>query len=446
VAAVPTQYHGFCAPRMQFEHGPPVLRYKDRSSPPMSDLHVEQGRVKVTHPVLQFVQKLESFAGTNVDLHQLSPIRNVNQPASKNDSIAVKQASPEVRQVVGVAGFAVSHSDRGKFLGGERARGQSHRQLGLRSVRELGEFKRFGVGRKEYAFRANDAPADVKRQGISELNALDPAVLEYKDAAICSRFRQPAYHFAGIDGAAWNFLPYPQLAGVGPMNRRIAVFRGSIEFVNSGKLQVARNLQVAKNRRSSGQHIAKTRQVAGRRFRKGKTAGVPAGARANGFGFEQNHTLRRIKAFQVRGGRQPTEATPNYGDIDVAGRRGGLRLEVNAPRRLSPADWVRTLRQWSTITFLWPYTDAGSQLQDTTSQFDAFGAPIETLGPLNGVFSLYSVKGISPGHPTPLASAARPLYFTDAQVTVDKQHGCSFQMFLTPAQAGGKQWQFDQHR
>lgn len=412
----------------------------------MSDLHVEQGRVKVTHPVLEFVQKLASFAGPDIDLGQFSPIRNVNQAAAKNDSIAVKQASPEVRQVGGVAGFAVGHSNVGKVFVGERAGRQRHRQLGLRSARELREFKGFGVGRKDYAVSTNDTPADVQRHGIIELNALDPAVFEYKDAASCSRFRQPAYHFAGIDGAAWNFLRYPQLAGVNPMNRRLAVDRGSIEFVDSRKFEVARNLQVAEDRRSSSQHIAKTRQIAGRRFRQGKAAGVPAGARANGFGFEQNHTLRRIKAFQVRGSRQPTEATPNYGDINVAGRRGGLRLEVNGPRRLSPADWVRTLRQRSTITFLWAYTDAISQFQDTTTRSDALGAPIETLGRSHRVFSPYSKRGISPGHPAPLTFATRPLYFTGTQIRVDKQHGCSFQTFLTPAQAGGKQWQFDQHR
>ena len=74
------------------------------------------------------------------------------------------------------------------------------------------------------------------------------------------------------------------------------------------------------------------------------------------------------------------------------------------------------------------------------ARLSPFYAALETLGPLNRVFSLYSGDLIFRGHPTPLGITARPLYFTSTPVRVKEQHGCFYQTYPSPACAGGLQW------
>jgi hypothetical protein len=297
----------------------------------------------------------------------------------------------------------------------------------------------------------------AKTQRRGEINVLDRAVLEYKDAAICSSPRQSTDKLAGIERSAGNFLPYSQFAGVGPANGRSGIHAGSIEFVNARKLQIAGDIQIAEVGGDSPQDIAKTGEISSGGFGQRESAGVTARARTDRLGLEHRDTFGAIEAFQIRGNRQAAEASPNDGDIDVARHRNLLRGEINGPGRLSPADWVRCDSQRSTLFISWskqPSKDAFTPSQGTAeyshlrsisdhekrTRFRCFDAKSETLGPFNRDFSLYTTGPILRGHQTPLSSPGRPLYFADTPVRVDQRHVCFYLTYSTPAQAGGMQW------
>jgi hypothetical protein len=457
VAAVTAQHHGVCALGMYFEDRPPVLRYKDRSPPTMRDLHVEQRRMQVANPFLQLVQKLQCPSGTDVDRDQLSPIRNVNESGSKDNSILVKKASPEIRKIRGVTGFAVGETESREFFVGEWSGRERHRQLGLCAASELREFERFGIRGEERPVGANDTSADVKAQRRGEIDVLDRAVLEYKDAAICGSLRQSADHLAGIERSAGNFLPRSQLAGIGPTNGRFGIHGGSIEFVNARKLQIAGDIQIAKDRGDSPQDIAKTRQISSGSFGQRQSAGVTAGARSDPLGFEYGDSFGRVEAFQIRGSRQAAETSPYDRDVNLARQRDLLRDKIDGPGRLSPTDWVRCDSQRSTL-FLGrseqPSRDAFAPPQGTAeysrlrsipdverrTPSTCFDAELETLGPCDRDFSLYVTDPILRGHRTPLRGSSRPLYFADTPVTVNQRHVCFYLAYSTLAQAGGMQW------
>ena len=204
----------------------------------MSDLHVEQCGMQSANPALQLVQKLQRPSGTNVDRSQLSPIRNINETAAEDDPTLVEEPPPQIRQVRGVARFAAGQSEIGELFIGKRARGKRHGQLGLRPAGKLREFERFGIRGEQHAAGANESSADVENQRRAGLDAVDRAVLEYKDAELYSSPRQSAHQFARVQRSAGHFLAYSQFAGVGPMNERAGILAGSIEFMNARKNQI----------------------------------------------------------------------------------------------------------------------------------------------------------------------------------------------------------------
>jgi hypothetical protein len=371
----------------------------------MSDLHVEQCGMQATNPVLQLIQKLQCSPGTNVDRGELSPIRNVNEPAAKDDLIVAEEPPPKVREVRGVAGFAVGQSEIGKLFVREWARSKRHGQLRLRPAGELCEFERFGIRGEQHSVSTNDTSTDVKIQGRGEIKALDRAVLEHKGAEPSSSPRQPAHQFAGIQRSAGNFLAYSQLAGVGPANWRVGILARTIEFMNARKVQVARDIQIAKDRRDSRQDVAETRQISCGGLREGESAGVTAGAGADRLGLEHGYTFRWIKTLQICGGRKAAEAAADHRDIDLNRQRCFLGLEVDRPRRFPPTYWVRILSQrWALSLGSFP-RDADSRSAGTakysllpesvrsskSAPCSRYEARLETLGPLYRDFSLYLV-------------------------------------------------------
>src|SRR5580698_1932213 len=229
----------------------------------MSDLHVEQCGMQSANPALQLIQKLQRPSGTNVDRSQLSPIRNINETAAEDDPTLVEEPPPQIRQVRGVARFAAGQSEIGELFVGKRTRGKRHGQLGLRPAGKLREFERFGIRGEQHPAGANETSADVENQRRAGLDAVDRAVLEYKDAELYSSPRQSAHQFARVQRSAGHFLAYSQFAGVGPMNERAGILAGPIEFMNTRKNQVAIDIQTAKDRRYPCQHIAETRHLSG---------------------------------------------------------------------------------------------------------------------------------------------------------------------------------------
>src|ERR1700722_9446199 len=393
---------------MQFKYRPPVLSYKDRPPPTRRDLYVEQCRMQSANPVFQLVQKLQCPPGRNVDRGEPSPIRNVDETATKDDSLLVVKSTPKGGQIRGVAGSAVGQPEIAKFLVGKRARGKRHGQLGLRPAGKLREFERFGIRGEQHAVGAHESSADVENQRRAGLDAVDGAMLEYKDAELYRSPRQSPHQFARVQRSAGHFLAYSQFAGVGPMNERAGILGGAIEFMNARKVQVARDIQIAKDRRNSSQDITEPGQLSCGGFRQGESAGMTAGAGADRLGLEQGYTFGRIKMLQIRGGGEAAKAAANHSEVDLTRKQPLFRHEVDRPGCFSPTDWPGIHGQRWTHSFGWFPRDAYSQSQGTTkdflrvksarssnsARFSRFDAQPETLGPLNRDFSLYSARSI----------------------------------------------------
>jgi hypothetical protein len=389
VAAVTPQYDCVFALRVQFEHRPPVLGNKDRSSPTMSDLHVGQRGMQASNPACKLVQKLQSLSGTDVDCGQPSPIRNIDETTPKDELIFVNETPPQIRQIGCVRRFAMGHSDSGKRFVRKRSRRDGHGELRLRSTGKLRQFEQLRIRGKQDSTGANDVSADMQGQRLGKFDALDSTVLEDKDTAFCSRSRQSADHLAGIHRSAGNLIPYAQFASVIPMDRRGGIPRCSVEFVDTGKCQVAGNPQIAKNRRNSAEYISETRQIPRRRFGKSQAACVSARASAYRLGLEYGDNFSWVKTLHVGGSRETAETGTHHCDVNMVRQRHHFWNEVHSPRRLSPANRIRIFSQRSTFTSTWVrfFRDAGSQAQDTTvaamaraGSLDSFDGPLGTLG------------------------------------------------------------------
>src|ERR1700722_7556123 len=354
---------------MQFKYRPPVLSYKDRSPPTMRDLYVEQCRMQSANPVFQLVQKLQCPPGRNVDRGDPSPIRNVDETATKDDSILVEKSTPKVGQIRGVAGSAVGQPEIAKFLAGQRRRGKRHGQLGLRPAGKLREFERFGIRGEQHAVGAHESSADVENQRRAGLDAVDGAMLEYKDAELYRSPRQSAHQFARVQRSAGHFLAYSQFAGVGPMNERAGILGGAIEFMNARKVQVARDIQIAKDRRNSSQDITETGQISCGGFRQGESAGVTAGAGADRLGLENGDAFGSIETLQIRGRRKTAKAAANHRDVDLSRQRRFLGDEVDRPGRLAPTRRDRIRSQRWTRSFGAFSKDARSQSRGTAKSY-----------------------------------------------------------------------------
>ena len=324
----------------------------------MRDLDVEQVRMQATNPIFQLVQKLQCPAGVDVDRGHSAPTRNFDQSAAKDNPISLKWPAPKIRQVGGVAGLAASQAERRQFLVRERTGGKRHRQLRFRTIGELREFERFGIRRKDYLTGSHHPFADMKNYRLGEFNTLDRAVFVYEDAAVSCRPCQTGDQFARVQRPAGYFFSDSQLAGIGPANRRGGVFTGSIEFVNAGKVQVTRDLQLPENRRYPAQDVAKSRQISRCSFGQRKSASVSAGACADRFRLEDRDASGRVKTFAIGGRRETAKATANNGDVDVTWDGRLLGNEVYRPRRLSPSNWVRRGRQLGCLSSGWPSKDA----------------------------------------------------------------------------------------
>ena len=325
----------------------------------------------------------------------------------------------------------------------------------------LRQFKRFGICREEHLIGANGASSDMKSQRLAKFDALDPTVFEDEDAVLCGRLGQATHHLAGIYRSAGNFLPNAQFAGVLPMNRGAGISGCSIEFIDTGEIEIAGNCKVAKNGRNAAQHISETGQIACSSFGKSQSTGVPAGASS------RSTRLRRRRcswlgqdASALAAAESPLKPAPTTAISTWRGNAHLIRYEIHGPGRLSPTSRVRVCNQGSAFgsirTFMsvrlsrdasWrSEVTAGGLTRSARSnrhdslRFSDFEALLETLGPFNRDLSLYPIGPIRPGHPTPPALSSRPLYFADMSIKVGKQHGCSFQTFSTPANAGGKQW------
>jgi hypothetical protein len=432
----------------------------------MSDLHIEQRGMQAAYSIFEFIQKLQSFAGMDVDRREIPPVRNVDETAAKNNAIFVKETAPEIWEVGGVAGLAVRHADRGELFFRKRRSGERHGQLRLGSCGELRELEGFGICREENFVRSDGAAFDVKSQRVGEIHAVDAAVVKDEDAEICAGLREAAHHFAGVDRAAGDFFADAQIAGVVPEDRRSGIFGCSIEFEDAGKIKVAVDLQISENRRESSEYIAESRKVADGGFGEGEPTGVTAGAGADAFGFEHGDGPGWGEALGVGGGREAAEATAYHCDVYVSRQLGALRREIDGPRRRTPAGGIGTVSQQSAFPFIRrsqgkSSRDAGSPLEGTAEAQMAgrsagranneawcgFDAGIESLEPCTRDFSLYSLSSIWRSHPTPLRFSTRPLYFTCAAVRVDQRDGCiSIRTIPIPARAGGMQWLCNQHR
>src|SRR3984957_8189888 len=354
---------------MQFKYRPPVLSYKDRPPPTRRDLYVEQCRMQSANPVFQLVQKLQCPPGRNVDRGEPSPIRNVDETATKDDSILVEKSTPKVGQIRGVAGSAVGQPEIAKFLVGKRARGKRHGQLGLCTPGQLREFERFGIRGEQHPAGANETSADAENQRRAGLDAADRAVLDYKDAELYSSPRQSAHQFARVKRAAGHFLAYSQFAGVGPMNERAGILAGPIEFMNTRKNQVAIDIQTAKDRRYPCQHIAETRHISCCGFGQRESAGMTAGAGADRLGLENGDAFGSIETLQIRGRRKTAKAAANHRDVDLSRQRRFLGDEVDRPGRLAPTRRDRIRSQRWTRSFGAFSKDARSQSRGTAKSY-----------------------------------------------------------------------------
>src|SRR5579871_227840 len=343
VAAVTTYDNGICALWMFFEHGSPVLSYKDRASPTMSDLCVEQSRMQTSNAVFQFVQKLRSLTCIDVNGGQFSPILHVDQTTAKDDSILMDEASPQIRQIGGVEGFTTRHAKCFELPVGKLPSSKRHSEFRVRSCGEPGQFERLGVRRKDYVIGANTVTPDVEKHRLCKLDALDLRLFINKDTALGGRLGQTAYHLAGIERAARNLLSETQVSSVGPVNRRFEILSRSIKLVDTGQVEITGNAEITEDGRKSTQYVSQPWQISGGGFGKREPTGMAAGASAKRLCFEEGHASRRIKALRVGCGRQAAKAAPDNGYVNRSGKGYFLRREIYCPRRRSPAviDFVR---------------------------------------------------------------------------------------------------------
>ena len=146
----------------------------------------------MANTVFQLIEKLQGFAGVNVDRGEFPPICDVDETATENDAVFVEEPRPEIREIGGVAGLAVGHADGVEFFSGERACGEGHGEFWLGSGGEAGEFEGLGIRGEDDFAGANWRAVGVQNEWFGEIDVADPAVIEYKDAPRRGCFRQGA--------------------------------------------------------------------------------------------------------------------------------------------------------------------------------------------------------------------------------------------------------------
>jgi hypothetical protein len=93
---------------MASEHWLPSLGDQNGPAPFVTEANVSEHRMKLVDSLLEADEKVKGFALAYVDVRQVPPIFEMDQPAAENNLISVKQASPQIRQVYSVKRFARS--------------------------------------------------------------------------------------------------------------------------------------------------------------------------------------------------------------------------------------------------------------------------------------------------------------------------------------------------
>src|SRR5215472_2890370 len=99
---------------------------------------------------------------------------------------------------------------------------------------------------------------------------------------------------------------------------------------------MAINAQLLEYVRKTGEHIAETGKITGRRFCQRQTAGMTAGTRTDRRGLEYGHALPGIQEAEPSRGRQAGESAADHRKVHVCRQRAGRNGKIDTPRGLAP--------------------------------------------------------------------------------------------------------------
>jgi hypothetical protein len=91
---------------MASEHWVPFLCDQYWPALLVTEANVGEHGMKIADSLLEAGEKVKAFALAYVDVRQVPPVFEMDQPAAKDNLISMKQASPQIRQVYSVKSFA----------------------------------------------------------------------------------------------------------------------------------------------------------------------------------------------------------------------------------------------------------------------------------------------------------------------------------------------------